>query len=697
MYLFAFTIFLSAFLLFQIQPMIAKMILPWFGGSASVWITAMLFFQSALLGGYLYAHWSARRLAPRMQALVHAVLLASSLLLLPVAASAAWKPAGAEDPILRIIGLLAASVGLPYFLLSTTSPLMQVWYSRKFRAALPYRLFGLSNLASLLGLLAYPVLIEPNITLRRQSLGWSAAYAVFAALGVSAAARSRGPVAPDRCCTREKTAAGAVCRPPGVLDQLFWLVLAGCASTLLLSVTNHLTQNVASVPFLWVLPLSLYLLTFILTFDYERLYNGRIFSWLMVLALSGMAYGLASWDSHTNLKLVIPSFCAGLFICCMFCHGELVKRKPAAQYLTSFYLMLSLGGALGGLLVGLAAPRVLPAYFELPITLMLCSVLLLLVIEYRTSRILMAVSWATTAAVILTSGYYMASYRKSARVMVRNFYGGLRVNEYDQGTAVERLVLVNGTVTHGMQYTSPERRREPISYYGPGSGVDLAVKYLRLRSPSGVTSHPESTTKHPAADGTIVGTSLRVGIIGLGAGSLAAYARPGDVFRFYEINPLVENLAWNEFTFLSDCRGSVEIVLGDGRLSLEREPRQNYDLLVVDAFSGDAIPVHLLTREAVELYFRHLRPGGIVALHITNTHLNLEPVVEKISSALGKHAVLISTKPDGKRYLFSSRWSLLTSKTIAAPEIRKASEKLRSRTDIRVWTDEYNNLFQILK
>jgi hypothetical protein len=683
MYLYAFTIFLSAFLLFQIQPMIAKMILPWFGGSASVWITAMLFFQSALLGGYLYAHWSVSRLTPRMQALAHAVLLAASFLLLPVAASAAWKPAGAEDPVLRIIGLLTASIGLPYFLLSTTSPLLQAWYSRRYSTALPYRLFGLSNLASLLGLLAYPVLIEPNVTLRHQSLGWSAAYAVFAALGIAAAAASRGAAAPDPRGTGEKTVADADCRPPGVIDQLFWLLLAGCASTLLLSVTNHLTQNVASVPFLWVLPLSLYLLSFILTFDYERLYNRRVFTWLMVLALSGMAYGLVGWNSHTNLKLVIPAFCAGLFVCCMFCHGELVKRKPAPQYLTSFYLMLSLGGALGGLLVGLAAPRVLPAYFELPITLMLCSVLLLLIVEYRRSRILLAVSWAAASAVILTSGYYMVVYQQSVSVMARNFYGGLRVNEYDRGTAAETRVLVHGTVTHGVQYTSPERRHETISYYGPGSGVYLAEKYLRRDL---IAQHPEAA-----------GPSLRVGVIGLGAGSLAAYARPGDVFRFYEINPLVEKLAWNEFTFLADCRGTVEVVLGDGRLSLEREPPQRYHLLVVDAFSGDAIPVHLLTREAIELYFRHLRPGGILALHITNTHLNLEPVVEKISTSLGRHAVLISTKLDEKRNIYHSRWALLTSRAIASPAIRKASEKLASRPDIRVWTDEYNNLFQILK
>ncbi len=396
----------------------------------------------------------------------------------------------------------------------------------------------------------------------------------------------------------------------------------------------------------------------------------------MVLALAGMAYGLTSWDSHTNLRLVIPAFGAGLFVCCMFCHGELVKRKPAPRHLTSFYLMLSIGGALGGLLVGLAAPRLLPAYFELPITLMLCSVLLLLVIEYRTSRVLLAVSWAGATAVILMSGYYLVAYRQSVSVMVRNFYGGLRVNEYDRGTRDETRVLVHGTVTHGMQYTAPDRRNELISYYGPGSGIYLAAQYLRNKA---------------------AGSPLQVGIIGLGAGSLAAYARPGDAFRFYEINPLVVKLAWGEFTFLGDCRGKVDVVLGDGRLSLEREADRHYDLLVVDAFSGDAIPVHLLTREAIKLYFRHLKPGGILALHITNTHLDLEPVVEKLRTALGKHAVLISTELDEKRNRYRSRWALLTSRSIASPAMRESSKKFSSRPGLRVWTDEYNNLFQIMK
>ena len=674
MLLYAATIFLSAFLLFQIQPMIAKMILPWFGGSASVWITAMLFFQSMLVGGYLYAHWSIRYLKPRMQAILHTVLLVFSLLLLPVTPSLAWKPGGNEDPILHILGLLFVSIGLPYFLLSTTSPLIQAWYARTYKTALPYRLFGLSNLASLLGFLAYPVLIEPNVMLHHQSMGWSAAFAVFAVLGVAAAFKSRQDTGPDICEAATETSA-TECRPPSAREKLFWLALAGCASTLLLAITNHLTQNVASIPFLWVLPLSLYLLTFILAFDYERLYRRKVFLWLTILALGGMAYGLANWNSHSNLKLVISTFSAGLFICCMFFHNELVKRKPATRYLTSFYLMLSLGGALGGLLVGLAAPYVLPAYFELPLTLIACSVLLLLVMEYRGSWLLPAAGWATAAAVIVTSGYFMVIYENRVRVMARNFYGGLRVNEYHVGTNNEVRTLVHGTVTHGIQYTPPARRSARISYYGPGSGIWFAEDYLRQ------SSRP-----------------LRVGVIGLGAGSLAAYARPGDVFRFYEINPLVEHFARSEFTYLADCRGAVDVVLGDGRLSLEREPdTEKYDLFVVDAFSGDAIPVHLLTKQALELYFQHLRPGGILALHITNTYLNLEPVVDKLVDTLGKHGLLVSAESEGRYNVFPSRWALLSSEPITSRAILDASRKLAARPGLGVWTDDYNNLFQILR
>ncbi len=663
-------IFLSAFLLFQVQPMITKMILPWFGGSAAVWITAMLFFQTALLAGYLYAHWSVRKLSPRLQAAVHAALIVMSLFFLPLAPAMSWRPQGSEEPVLRILGLLTVSIGLPYFLLSSTSPLIQAWYSRKNRAALPYKLFGLSNLASLAGLLAYPFLVETHATLRQQSLGWSTGFVIFVVLCLAVAIWAlRGTTGSGNA----GTAVGPVDDGrPTLNDRIWWLALAACASTLLLSVTNHLTQNVASIPFLWVLPLGLYLLTFIITFDLEGLYSRRVAVWLLGTLLIAMSYGLTHWNSRTPLVLVIPVYALGLFVACFFCHGELVKRKPAPRYLTSFYLMLSVGGAAGGVLVGLLAPRFLRGSFELPIAMVVCSVLMLLVLDRR--------AWKMTAvsmgAVVLMVGYSawsaISSYALSARAMERNFYGSLRVYEYDRDTADEARALVHGMVNHGMQFTRPDRRREHITYYGPGSGVALALESVR----------------RPHA---------RVGIIGLGAGSLAAFARPGDVYRFYDINPLVEKLARAQFTYLADCQGRPEVVLGDGRLALEREPEGSFDALVVDAFSGDAIPVHLLTAEAVDLYFRRLRPDGILVLHITNTHLDLEPVVSALAGRLEKKVVVVRNGGDEEREIYPATWALLSSRPLKSPALVQASEEPRARRDLRIWTDDYSNLFQILK
>ena len=673
MFLYSATIFLSAFLLFQIQPMIAKMVLPWFGGSAAVWITAMLFFQITLLCGYLYAHWSVRTLRPRAQMIVHGFLLTLSLACLPVVPALSWKPVGSEDPIVQILGLLTISVGLPYFLLSTTSPLIQAWYAKRYRTALPYRLFALSNFASLLGLFAYPVLVEPNITLQQQSLGWSTAYAAFILLGIVAAIVSQRN-APAGTCPENKASMTAPedRRQPRIREQVLWLLLAGCASLLLLAVTNHLTQNVASIPFLWILPLGLYLLTLTLSFDLERFYNRKVSAWLMLVALAGMAYGLSYWDSRTSLKVVIPTFSTGLFLCCMFFHGELVQRKPAPRYLTSFYLMLSLGGALGGLLVGLAAPRFLTGSFELPLALVVGTVLMLLVLDFRAWRFTVAVSFLVAVLVTVSAYFYVQSYTNSARVMVRNFYGGLRVLEYKKGTLNETRMLVYGTVDHGIQFIAPGRQNEHLSYYSEGSGVGRVLTALS-------------------------GSPVRVGVIGLGTGSLAAYARAGDLFRFYEINPLVEMLSRTEFTYRANCAGATEVVMGDGRLSLEREPAQNYDLLVVDAFSGDAVPVHLLTQQALELYFRHLKPDGILALNITNNHLDLLSVVALVSQALGKHTVQITNDPDEKKKIYRSVWALVTSQPITSPLILNGAEPISPRPGLRVWTDDYNNLFKILK
>ena len=592
---------------------------------------------------------------------------------MPLSPALSWKPTGSEEPIARILGLLTISVGLPYLLLSATSPLLQAWYARNFQTAVPYRLFGLSNFSSLLGLLAYPFLIEPTFTLRQQSEGWSVAFAIFVILCLIVAIVSRRNEASEAAAPQNKEKVDrAALRPPRIREQTIWLLLSCCSSSLLLAVTNHLTQNVASVPFLWILPLSLYLLSFVICFDYEQFYNRKIFSWLLMFALAGMTYGLTTWGSQTSLKLIISVFSGGLFLCCMFCHGEIVQRKPAPRYLTSFYLMLSVGGALGGLLVGVVAPQVLNGFFELNLAIIACAFLLLFLLPHRQWKAAAAGSFAVVMFVTASAYSNMTAFKNAQQVTARNFYGVLRVMESDIGTDNESRILVNGSINHGKQFVAPNRHRDHTSYYGPESGVGLAISALR--------SSP-----------------IKVGVIGLGAGILASYAEPGDVFRFYEINPLVETIARDQFTYLSDARGKVDIVIGDGRLSLEREPNQHYDLLVVDAFSGDSIPIHLLTRQAMELYFSHLKTTGILAIHISNRYLDLAPVVERLSRSFDKYNVLIENPGNENRGIFRSQWVLITSEPLLSTNILTVAKKIPTNSNLRIWTDDYSNLFQILR
>ncbi len=669
------TIFLSAFLLFQIQPMIAKMILPWFGGSAAVWITCMVFFQIFLLGGYIYAHLIINRLSARMQVIVHIVLLFISLFALPVSPGLGWKPAGGEQPVLQILGLLSCSVGLPYFLLSTTSPLVQVWYAGTYKAILPYRLFALSNVASLAGLLAYPFLIEPRVTLRQQSIGWSVLYGIFVILCFSLSLSNIKRKFEEKnrftdCPASSEHAA----IPPAFREKILWLVLSACATILLLSVTNHLTQDIASIPFLWILPLSLYLLTFILCFNRRGWYRRNLYGILCKCAIVLMLYFLFR-DPDMSLKIVIPVFCAGLFLCCMFCHGELAARKPSPEYLTSFYLHLSLGGALGGVFVGLLAPNIFPGYFELPMGLFLCSILVFL-LNTRRGRHAHILAAVFVFGVFFGGAKYVYAYFAQSLLNTRNFYGLLRVRENDKGKKDEYRNLAHGTTIHGSQFMAPERRKKPLTYYSNTSGAGRAILALQKKGP------------------------VKIGTIGLGAGTLAAYARMGDEFRFYEINPAVEEIAKRYFYYLSEADGKIDVVLGDGRLSLECEENQQFDLLAIDAFSGDSIPIHLLTRQAFEQYFRHLKPDGVLAIHVSNNHLDLCPVVKQLCRMFERNCVLIDDKKNEKeKNECHSQWVLVTAdqQFLELPEIKDAAKELSSRPDIKVWTDDYNNLFQILK
>jgi len=669
--LFALTIFASAFLLFLVQPIIAKQILPWFGGSAAVWTTCLVFFQAALLAGYAYADVVVRRLPLPRQTLLHCSLLVASLLALPIVPATFWKPSGSENPLALILGLLGVTLGLPYFLLSTTSPLLQAWFARRYAGRNPYRLFALSNLASLAALLAYPFAIEPWIPTRTQALLWSAGYACFTLLCIATAWRNRGIEAPPRVTM---TAPDAYTPPSTFARQLLWCSLAATSSVLLLSVTTHITQNIAAVPLLWVVPLTIYLTTFILCFESSRLYPRETMLPIVAGALGVMAWSLADPRLTHELALQLGVFCLGLFVVCMFCHGELARLKPAPRHLTRFYLMVSLGGAVGAALVGIVAPLALPAYFELPLGLVAAAVLLAWQVR-GDARIFGLLAMVTGVVAVGCAIWHAVEFYDTTILTARNFYGVLRVQQSGVSDASRHRTLVSGTIMHGLQYEAPQFRRQPTSYYTTTSGIGRVLETL-----------------HPRKD------PLRVGVIGLGTGTLAAYGTPGDVYRFYDINPAVVAIAKRDFTYLADSEARVETPLGDARLTLEREPSADLDLLAVDAFSSDAIPVHLITAEALALYAKHMRPGGLIAFHVTNRFLDLVPVVAGIAAANGMQAVWIHDEGDDA-LANRSDWVLVSNNRglLASPRIADAASPITPHPEWRVWTDDFNNLFEVLR
>jgi len=678
MLLFAVTIFVSAFLLFLVQPIVAKEILPWFGGTAAVWTTCLVFFQTALLAGYLYADTVVRRLKPRNQVTLHVVLLLLSLAVLPIIPSSGWKPGGAENPSWLILGLLAVTIGAPYFLLSTTSPLVQAWFARTRPRGSPYRLFALSNLASMLALLGYPFLFEPWSPTRTQAIGWSLGYALFvglcAAAGWTSIGRSRTPIVhplgPDAV---EVTAGEAA--PPTLVRQLLWCTLAATGSLLLLGVSNHITQNIASVPLLWLVPLAIYLLTFILCFDAAGWYRRNFFRVAAAVALSGMAFTLADAELEHRLGLQIGVFCIGLFVACMFCHGELARLKPAPRHLTRFYLMLSLGGAVGAVLVGIVAPLVLPAYFELGFGLALCALLLLWQVR-RDHNFFRVLGIAATAVTLGGAIWGIRAFYEGTIVVKRNFYGVVRVLDYHAEGENHYRTLMHGTIMHGRQFLDAETRRTPTTYYTETSGIGRLLEKLNPRL-----------------------APLKVGVIGLGTGTIAAYGAKGDVFRFYDINPAVIEIAQRDFSFLKDSDATIELVLGDARLSLEREPSQQFDVLAIDAFSSDAIPVHLITTQALEVYARHMKPDGVIAFHVTNRFLDLAPVVGLLAKSHGLNVLRIDDNGDENPYASRSDWILLSANKalLEAPQLTEAATPIEPRPGLRLWTDDFNNLVQVLK
>ncbi len=662
---YAATIFISSFLLFLVQPIIAKQILPWFGGSAAVWTTCLVFFQSALLAGYAYADLTTR-LGPRRQALLHLALLLASLAFLPIIASNSWKPQGDEAPILAILLLLTATIGLPYFLLSTTTPLLQAWYWRRFQSAVPYRLFALSNLASLTALLGFPVLFEPLLTLPQLGWIWSALYAALVLLCGSITWRSIAVLPAAEAAVHARGV------PPALGTQLQWFALAGMGSVMLLATTNHVTQNIASVPFLWVLPLSLYLLSFILAFDHPRWYRREVF----LIALAGLLPAMAWTMNSLDLRLAVPVYFAGLFAACMLCHGELAQRKPEPRQLTRFYLMLSLGGAAGAVLVAIAAPLALNGYFELGIALVLLAVL----VSASMRGLARAAGAAVLVATLALVGRGVFDYTDNVRVMRRDFYGVVRTR--DHPNPVPYRAMYHGAIMHGGQLLGEAQRNVPSDYFGPSTGYGRTFRALRELRP-----------RQP----------LKVGILGLGAGVIAAYGQAGDEFVFYEISPRVAEIAGSEFSFLKHTAAASAVVMGDGRLSLEREAPRHYDLLGIDAFAGDSIPMHLITREAMAIYLRHLKPDGVIVFQATNRFVDLMPVVKRLAAEFGFEAVLVSDSPadaGGSGYWYSSTDQIIVTRSqalLGLPLLAEAAVPIEARADLPVFTDAHHNLLRILK
>lgn len=665
--LFAIPIILSAFLLFLVQPLLAKQILPWFGGSASVWNTCLFFFQFMLLVGYGYAWLLERSFSPRTQALIHVSLIAAAAMSLPVIASPGWKTGGV-DPALRILLLLMATVGLPYFILSSTSPLLQAWYAR--RHATPYRLFAVSNAASLAGLLAYPFLIEPSIDLRRQALMWSGGFVVFGAACAGAAmaqARAGGVAAASTNDTQ-----GA--RPA----PLLWLALSALGSLALVSTTSFIAENIASMPLIWVAPLALYLVTFIIAFSSWRLPREALGLLALLFAL-GMAAASRDNDFVSELYFSLPLFLGGLFALCLFCHGELAATKPAPARLTMFYILVSLGGALGALCSSILAPLFLKGDFELPLTLgAIASLIALRGSRKRAAGAMRALRTVLALAVCGVAAYQINAEISHARVLARNFYSSLRIVDSGEGADVIRR-MEHGGVEHGAQFLDPQKRREPISYYGPTSGAALTLAAIRERRQA----------------------PLRIGVVGLGAGALAAYGETGGVVRFYELNPQVIELARSQFTYLADSKAEVEIAPGDARIVLEGEPAQNFDVLAIDAFSGDAIPIHLLTREALAIYRRHLRAGGALLFHISNKFVDLEPALARLARVTGMQARIVSDSPDDPDEtspLSDSDWVIFSEDTglFAASGMQRA-EELEEPQPGPAWTDDFNTILSAIR
>ena len=733
-WLFVLTILVGSFLLFQVQPMVARMVLPKLGGAPAVWNSAMLVYQALLLGGYAYAHWLGRFTVQR-QAIIHVALFLLAALWLPIGI-AQIAPPGSGQEALWVPLLLLASIGPVFFVVSAQAPLMQRWFAVDTRAGDPYYLYAASNLGSFAGLISYPALVEPSLPLAAQAWGWTAGYALLVLLvAASAAARWHGQAADPA----SDTAAPDEPRPTW-RRQFHWLLIAAVPSGLMLSTTTHLTTDIVAMPLLWVLPLGLYLLSFVIAFStLDRLTEVITFIAPATLLAVG---GLALLSSGGGSMMVAMASLAMLFVVATALHGYLYHLRPALRHLTLFYLIMSAGGVVGGLFAALLAPLLFDWVYEHPLLILAAAMLLPLPALLPWDKWLrLSATFALIAVVVLVTIAAFASWHMAnawtgrldgtvaawgimifaigllvigwrwafvtvlALLMigvggwdtVRESFTGARVRSYfgvytvTDYPAQQQRRLAHGTTLHGLQRTDPAHRREPTTYYGPKSGVGLTL----------------------AKAEALAGPGASVGIVGLGAGTLACYRKPGQQWTIFEIDPVMVDIARDpsKFTFLSDCAGDTPIVIGDARLKIAEQPSGRFDVLVIDAFSSDAIPLHLLTKEAIGIYQRALKPDGILLIHISNRFFGLEPVLAEEARARGwTAAIRLDPGPpeEGIDDLTASNWVALTATQQRMAQLtgglrprEKAGEDdawvaLRSTPGFERWTDDYASTLPVL-
>jgi hypothetical protein len=733
--IYAVTLFLSALLLFSVQPMIARSVLPILGGAPAVWNTAVVFFQFMLLAGYFYAFSVSKLFHVRHQAIIHLVVLCLAFAALPIGIPEGWTPPATSNPIPWLITVLLLSVGAPFFVLSATAPLLQRWFSHVAHpyASDPYFLYAPSNLGGLVALLIYPTLIEPNLRLAHQRWSWTSGFVLLAVLILLCAVflwRSlvgirQDPVAHQAAPHRSDGPDAGHTAASRVGQRARWLLLAFTPSSLLLGVTNFLSTDIAAIPLFWVVPLAIYLVTFVLVFARKPILKQHYVVGLQPLLILPLVLWFF-WRFEAGIGWLFFIHLVAFFASAMLCHGELAKSRPPTERLTEFYLWISIGGVLGGAFNALIAPILFDEILEYPLAIILACLLLpprpafsaapqrrwvdvglllsraaLLVLagyyfvshEFEIGQLGLVLSIGVIALVVLSfarrpiwlalavgallfAGFLHDNDRDDLLLSERSYFGVYKVERdglYHQ--------LVHGTTIHGAQHTDPERRDEPLTYYfQKGPLGQLFEEFDR---------GPEART---------------AAIIGLGAGAIACYGRPGERWTFYEIDPTVERIARNTryFTYLRDCPPRVDVVIGDARITLANAPDHSFDMIVLDAFSSDAIPVHLITREAVQLYLTKLASGGLIALHITNRHINLEPVLERIAGGLGLASLVQADQEvspgDEVEFYFESDWVVMGRKREDLDGLDRARWRpLEGRPGSAVWTDDFSDVFSAIE